>query len=69
MKSCEQTYQIFNQNCNSKFLLLCDHATNRVPNSVSETNLGLTSHELERHIAYDIGAKETVWLGPLGLNT
>jgi len=59
MKSCEQTYQIFNQNCNSKFLLLCDHATNRVPNSVSETNLGLTSNELERHIAYDIGAKET----------
>ena len=59
MKSCEQTYQIFNQNCNSKFLLLCDHATNRIPNSVSETNLGLTGSELERHIAYDIGAKET----------
>ena len=59
MKSCDLTYQIFNENCNSKFLLLCDHATNRIPNSVSKTHLGLMRSELERHIAYDIGAKET----------
>jgi predicted N-formylglutamate amidohydrolase len=38
---------------------LCDHATNKIPDSVSKTNLGLTSSELRRHIAYDIGAKET----------
>ena len=58
MKSCDFTYQIFNQNCNSKFLLLCDHATNRVPKSISKKNLGLPKSELERHIAYDIGAKK-----------
>ena len=59
MNSCEHNYQIFNQNCNSKLLLLCDHATNRIPDSVSKTQLDLTSSELRRHIAFDIGAKET----------
>ena len=59
MKSYDLNYQIFNQNCNSKFLLLCDHASNRIPDSVSKTHLGLTNSERRRHIAYDIGAKET----------
>jgi predicted N-formylglutamate amidohydrolase len=37
-------------------LLLCDHATNAMP---SELNLlGLPPQQLERHIAYDIGAAE-----------
>ena len=59
MKSSEDAYQIFDQNYNSKFLILCDHATNRIPMSVSKTQLGLKSKELQRHIAYDIGAKDT----------
>ena len=59
MDSYDRNYQIFNRNCNSKFLLLCDHATNRIPISISKTHLGLTESELGRHIAYDIGAKET----------
>ena len=37
-------------------LLLCDHATNAIP---PELNLlGLPPQQLERHIAYDIGAAE-----------
>jgi predicted N-formylglutamate amidohydrolase len=35
-------------------LLLCDHASNRVPPEYG--TLGLPTAELERHIAYDIGA-------------
>jgi predicted N-formylglutamate amidohydrolase len=35
-------------------LLLCDHASNRLPSRFG--TLGLNPAELERHIAYDIGA-------------
>ena len=59
MKSCDPIYQKINQKCNSKFLLLCDHATNFIPNCVSNTRLGLKESELDRHIAYDLGAKNT----------
>ena len=38
-------------------LVLCDHATNRVPPSVAGGDLGLPAAEMERHIAYDIGAR------------
>lgn len=38
----------------SPFLLICDHAANRVPRSLG--SLGLPAAELERHIAWDIGA-------------
>ena len=59
MASFTSNYQIYNKNCNSKFLLLCDHATNHIPNSISKRRLGLTKEQLRSHIAYDIGAKET----------
>jgi predicted N-formylglutamate amidohydrolase len=38
-------------------LLLCDHATNIVPPDVAGGDLGLPSAEMERHIAYDLGAR------------
>ena len=38
----------------SGFLILCDHATNRVPPEYG--TLGLDEGQLNRHIAYDIGA-------------
>ena len=53
------SYQIFNQNCNSKILLLCDHATNTIPSCISKTKLCLTPKELNSHIAFDPGAKDT----------
>lgn len=59
MKSHNLNYQLFNQNCNSKFLILCDHASNRVPNYISKTQLGLTKEQLNQHIAFDLGAKGT----------
>jgi predicted N-formylglutamate amidohydrolase len=37
-------------------LLLCDHAGRRIP--VRLGDLGLPAHELERHIAFDIGAAD-----------
>jgi predicted N-formylglutamate amidohydrolase len=36
-------------------LFLCDHASNRIPES--EGNLGLSQDDLARHIAYDVGAR------------
>lgn len=39
----------------SRLLLLCDHASNHVPAEYHA--LGLPPAELERHIAYDIGAR------------
>ncbi len=38
----------------AKFLILCDHATNRLPPEYG--TLGLDKGQLNRHIAYDIGA-------------
>ena len=37
-----------------QWLVLCDHASNRVPGELNE--LGLSAHERGRHIAWDIGA-------------
>ena len=38
----------------SPFVLLCDHASNRIPDELNQ--LGLASVDLARHIAWDIGA-------------
>jgi len=38
----------------SHAFLTCDHASNRVPKALG--TLGLGEHEMERHIAWDIGA-------------
>ena len=40
----------------SKFVVLCDHATNFVPNWVHNGSLGIAKNDMQRHIAYDIGA-------------
>lgn len=37
-------------------VLVCDHASNAIPPELN--SLGLTPEQLERHIAYDIGAAE-----------
>lgn len=38
----------------SRFLLICDHAGRRVPRSLGD--LGVPAGEMDRHIAWDIGA-------------
>ena len=45
-----------NQNKESNFLIICDHASNRIP--AEYKNLGLSEEILTTHIAYDLGAKE-----------
>jgi len=40
----------------SPFFLTCDHASNRIPESLG--TLGLEAADLQRHIAWDIGAAE-----------
>ncbi|MGI9390895.1 MAG: N-formylglutamate amidohydrolase [Boseongicola sp.] len=40
----------------SRWLVICDHATNRVPNWVAGGDLGIGADEMARHIAYDVGA-------------
>ncbi len=38
-------------------VILCDHASNAVPESVNGGCLGLSGSEMARHIAYDLGAR------------
>jgi len=49
-------YRIFREQGRSAYFLTCDHAGNRLPRSLG--TLGLSPPELERHIAWDIGAAD-----------
>ena len=40
-----------------RFLVTCDHASNRVPDCVGGGDLGIAASDMARHIAYDIGAR------------
>ena len=40
----------------SRWLITCDHATNRVPGWVGGGDLGIAPEDMARHIAYDVGA-------------
>lgn len=49
-------YEIHGVERESRWLITCDHATNRVPPEVANGDLGLPAQDMGRHIAYDIGA-------------
>ena len=51
-----QYYTIFEPASPSRWLITCDHASNHVPDWISGGDLGLPAADMERHIAYDIGA-------------
>ena len=51
-----KAYEIIGENRTSRWLVTCDHASNRVPADVNGGDLGLPPAQMERHIAYDIGA-------------
>lgn len=55
--SCE-TCEVIGGRPDAGFVLLCDHAGNEFPSEYG--SLGLPASELERHIAYDIGARAVV---------
>jgi predicted N-formylglutamate amidohydrolase len=46
-------YAVINPDGTSPYLLLCEHASNRIPRALG--NLGLPEAERQRHIAWDIG--------------
>ncbi|HWK38655.1 MAG TPA: N-formylglutamate amidohydrolase [Hyphomicrobium sp.] len=48
------SYELIPGRQDTGLILLCDHATNAIPESYGR--LGLPDGELKRHIAYDIGA-------------
>ncbi|MEX3017047.1 N-formylglutamate amidohydrolase [Gymnodinialimonas hymeniacidonis] len=39
-----------------RWVVTCDHASNAVPSEVANGDLGLPRTDMERHIAYDVGA-------------
>ncbi|MEZ5756005.1 MAG: N-formylglutamate amidohydrolase [Paracoccaceae bacterium] len=49
-------YRIIGEGRPGRWLITCDHATNRVPDWVSGGDLGIGPADMGRHIAYDIGA-------------
>jgi predicted N-formylglutamate amidohydrolase len=54
--SASEACEIVAGRAESRLVLLCDHAANRVPPEYD--GLGLPSAQFERHIAYDIGARD-----------
>ncbi len=53
-----QPFNIDGADRQSRIVVLCDHATNRVPKEVGGT-LGLAEIDMERNIAYDVGGLGT----------
>ena len=47
---------VLNGDGRSPYVLICEHASNRVPRRLG--TLGLAAAELERHIAWDLGAEQ-----------
>ena len=50
----DDAYRIVRPQGKGRFILICDHASNRIPAELA--NLGVPPAELSRHIAWDIGA-------------
>jgi len=59
-------FEIVNANGSSQFVLVCDHASRRVPQCL--INLGLTDEQLDDHIGWDPGAAEVARLLSKNLN-
>ncbi len=54
-------FAILRESGASPFLLTCDHASNRIPRRLG--SLGVGAQDLQRHVAWDIGAAGvTTWL-------
>jgi len=49
-------YELYNKDAGGRLLLVCDHASNHVPDCLE--NLDLSDAELARHIGWDIGAAD-----------
>jgi predicted N-formylglutamate amidohydrolase len=49
-------FQIDGEHRPGRWLITCDHATNRVPDWVNGGTLGIPTEDMARHIAWDVGA-------------
>jgi predicted N-formylglutamate amidohydrolase len=49
-------FQIVGQGRPGRWLITCDHASNRVPDWVGGGDLGISPVDMARHIAWDVGA-------------
>jgi len=56
--SAGDAFEIVSGQTGNRLLLLCDHASNAVPPAYGD--LGLPREQFERHIGYDIGARDVV---------
>ncbi len=61
-------FEALNAGAKSNVLVLCDHASNHVPPCVNGGSLGISEANMNRHIAFDIGARETALLIAEALN-
>ena len=52
----DPAYEILGAGRAGRWLVTCDHATNRVPAWVGDGTLGIDAQDMARHIAYDVGA-------------
>ena len=52
----EPAFTIIGADRPSRWLMTCDHATNRVPEWINGGDLGIAPQDMARHIAYDVGA-------------
>ncbi|MCQ0970687.1 N-formylglutamate amidohydrolase [Paracoccus sp. TK19116] len=52
----EQPFRTIGEDRPSRWLITCDHATNRVPDWVGGGDLGIAPEDMARHIAFDVGA-------------
>ena len=51
----EDAFILVNEAGSSPYVLVCEHASNRLPKQLG--NLGLSADDLQKHIAWDIGAE------------
>ena len=51
-----EPYHLHGATRKSQWLITCDHATNTIPPCVGGGSLGLSEADMQRHIAYDVGA-------------
>lgn len=51
-----QAFTIENANRPGRLVVTCDHASNHVPHAVHGGDLGVAPADMNRHIAYDVGA-------------
>ena len=56
----DSSFEVINAQGSSALLIACDHASNRIPESLS--GLGLNADYLQQHIAVDIGARQVAIL-------